>query len=578
MVAISMQHSDPFHASDRSVFPDGPTETDDRYRLTPRRTLLHRSASLLPPRLREAFAEAWLRRADTPAPAAEHVFQYLRDAEARRTNGAMTTVKGADNFYRRQYRQYLNPVMGAFATTAAMAALAAGGMARGRLWSHRRNVALALTETRADAPPILVLDRETVAAALFLPRPRDEAEERALSEWLASRGPIPQSCRRSAEGEPTPCAEPGACATRRPAVGAMIEVAEAALSSGKLAILALHPFDPDAMGLHITLYGVEALQPSRVESDYGLGAGALDPWRRAAAETESIACFLVGGVEEAFTQCSQNLFVKRPCDDAASERSLGPRWTPLQPIDRLLGRQFEILQATVSASGLPGVSPRNGERGLAGLSVRRGEKTLTLIPYFAGNSVHGHAAKLWSNPWSSLLVWDDHDSLSAATISGPTRVIENADVAARFPHVAEALAARRRRDGTAADDPEYWFEQEVAEICLQNEPVAASRLDPARTPCSLNAGGLARHSKKPGYFDADSLPQYDTHRQHAREAEGRPVDPTGAARRGWDQEAAEALAARRAHLAGLRLDRVAAPPTDVDGIESGPLLATKDGV
>jgi hypothetical protein len=44
---------------------------------------------------------------------------------------------------------------------------------------------------------------------------------------------------------------------------------------------------------------------------------------------------------------------------------------------------------------------------------------------------------------------------------------------AHFPQVAEMLAMRPRRNGAAADDPEYWFEQEVAEIQLQAEPVAA---------------------------------------------------------------------------------------------------------
>jgi hypothetical protein len=331
-------------------------------------------------------------------------------------------------------------------------------------------------------------------------------------------------------------------------------LAEAALASGKLALLALHPYDPDAMALHITLFGVEGVAPSRLELEYGLGMGALDPWRRAAAESGAIVHFLVGGVEEAFTQCSQNLFIKRPRHDLVPGQSLSPRWTPLQPIDRLLGHQFEILQATVSASGLPGVSPRNGEHGLAGFSVRRGENTFVLVPYFLGNAIHGHAAKLWSNPWSSLLVWDDHHTLSAATISGPTRVVEHADVMARFPHVAELLAVRRRRNGAAADDPEYWFEHEVTEILLQKEPVAANWLDSARPPCSLSAGGLAHHGKKPAYFDADSLPHYDMHWQHEREAQGRPVDPSGVARRYWEWECAEALAARQAHLAELHYD------------------------
>jgi hypothetical protein len=553
-MVILMQIFRSSHVFDTPVSPPSPSGIDDRYRLTRLRTALHRLPNALPPGLRETFAEAWLRRPNTPAPAAEHVFQHLRDARARGVNGIATTVKGADNFYQRQYRQYLNAVMGVFAMTARMAALGAGGQARGRIWACRRHVAMAMAETCGGAPPIVVLNHQSVAVALFLPRPQDQQELKALAEWLTARGAVPQSYHRLAEGEPIRCAEPGVRATRRPAVGAMVDLAEAALASGKLAILALHPYDPDAMALHITLFGVEGLEPSRLELDYGLGEGALDPWRRAAAEKGAVIYFLVGGVEEVFTQCSQNLFIKRPRRDLAPGRSPSPRWTPLQPLDRLLGHQFEILQATVSRSGLPGVSPRNCEYGMAGFSVRGGEKTFVLVPYFVGNAVHGHAAKLWSNPWSSLLVWDDHLSLSAAMISGPTRVIEHADVEARFPHVAEALAMRRRRNGANADDPEYWFEQEVAEVRLQEEPVAANWLDPARAPCSLSAGGLAHHGKKPAYFDADSLPYYDMHLQHERETQGRPVDPGGVARRYWEWECVEALEARQGHLAQLRFE------------------------
>jgi hypothetical protein len=539
------------------------TKYMERYFSTLRRMLLHRASSALPPHLREIFAEAWLRRLDSPGPAAEHVFQYLRDSGA----AAATTAKGADNFYARQYRQYLNAAMGVFAMSATMAALGSGSLPRGRLWSRHRRVAMAMAETRTGAPPIVVLDHQSVAAAVFLPPPVGQEEAQALSSWLAARGPAPHSYRHLANGETIHCAEPRTRAAQRSSFGAMIDLVEAALTSGKLALLVLHPYDPDAMGLHITLFGVEALEASHVEHDYALGAGALDLWRDAAAATGTIVRFLVGGVEEAFTQCSQNLFIKRPRRDLTSGQGTGPRWTPLQPLDRLLGQQFELLQATVSASGLPGVSPRNGEHGLAGFSARRGEKTFTLVPYFIGNAVHGHAAKLWSNPWSSLLVWDDHRSLSAATISGPTRVVEHAAVAKRFPLIAEMLATRRRRNGAAADDPEYWFAQEVTDIRLQKEPLAANWLDPARPPCSLNAGGLAKHGKKPAYFAADSLPPYDMRWQHEREAQGRPADPSGVSRRYWEWDSAEALAARRAHLARL---------TDV-GVGAGKLLGHRRG-
>ncbi len=512
-----------------------------------RGAMLRRLVGALPRGLREPFAERWLRRAGSPGPAAEHVFQYLRDANASKQGSA--TMKGADNFYDRQYRQYLNPTMGAYAQTAIQAVFAAGGGGHGASWSRVRHVALAMAEARHGASPLVVLDRETIAAAAFLPRPQDDEEARALQDWLAGDGHAPEAYRRLASGASILCAEPGVRAAARSASGAMINVVGSALGSGKLALLALHPYDPDAMGLHLTLFAVEALEPAQVEYDYGLAAGALDPWRRAAAATGSIAVFLVGGVEEAFTQCSQNLFVKRPRGDATDVART--RWTPLLPLDRLLACQFEILQATVSASGLPGVSPRNGELGMAGFVARHNSQTLTLVPYFAGNAVHGHAAKLWSNPWSSLLLWDDHSWFSAVTISGPTRIVEDAEIAARFPHIAESLAMRRRRNGGPAARPEYWFEQVVREIHVQEEPVAGNWLNPARAPCSLNAGGLAHHGKKPAYFAADRIPSYDICWQHEREALGRPVDPSGASRRYWEQESEEAFAARHAHLAGL---------------------------
>jgi hypothetical protein len=525
-----------------NLFAIKPQQACDPYLRTRRDTLLHRAALALPYRWREPFAEKWLRRPDSPGPAAEHVFQYLRDSG----QDVARTAKGADNFYQRQYRQYLNATMGAFAATATMAALAAGGPVRGGLWSRRRPVSMAMAETRGGASPIIVLDHESVAVAAFLPRMEDRKEAR---DWLVSRGPMPQAYRRHAEGERMRCAE-RVRARRRTAMGSMCELVEAARDGGKLAILALHPYDPDAMGLHITLYGVELLAPGQVERDYALRAGALDAWRSAAERTGATLFFLVGGVEEAFTQCSQNLFVKTPRDGGRNSATR-PRWTPLMTLDRLLGEQFEILQATVSASGLPGVSPRNGEYGLAGCAVRQGRKTLTLVPYFAGNAVHGHAAKILSNPWSSLLVWDDHHWLSAVTLSGPTRIVEHSYVCARFPHIAELLSTRRSRNGGSANGPEYWFEQEVAEIAIQTEGVAANWLDPARPPCSLNAGGFAHHGKKPAYFLAGSLPPYDMALQHERESQGRPRDPSGVARRYWEWDSAEAFAERRAHLASL---------------------------
>lgn len=523
---------------------------DDAYRLSYWRTIAHRFVSALPPYWREPFAQAFLRRRAAPGPAAEHVVQYLlSDAFAKVTPGAAreaTVAKGADNFYSRQYRQYLNPTMGAFAMTAKMAALSAGAAPRRTSWARRRRVALAMAQTQGAAPPILVLDHQTVATPLFLPKPQDDKGRRALTRWLAGRGPMPPCCRKLVEGDEMRCAERGARATRRSGLGAMLEVSGAALQSRKLAILALHPHDPDAMGMHITLFGVEALAAEEMERDYALETDALAVWRCAAEQMNATPYFLVGGVDEAFTQCSQNLFVKRPRFDGSARAAWPKAWTPGLPLDRLLTAQFEILQATVSSAGLPGVSPRNGDVGKAGFVARRDGRTLVLIPYFVGNAVHGHAAKLWSNPYSSILIWDDHSARCAVTISGAARVVAHEAVVQEYSDIAEQIAERRRRNGLPADDPEYWFEQEASEIIMQDEPIAANWLDPARSTCSISAAGQALHGKKPAYFVAESLPPYDMAWQHEREAEGRPKDPTGVARREW--ESAPALESRRAHL------------------------------
>ena len=424
----------------------------ERYRLTTLRSSLHRAVGALPPILREKAAEKFLRRAGSPGPAAEHVFQYLLSAEKAKEKGKAqhaqeaTVARGADNFYQRQYRQSFNATMGAFAVTAKMAFVCGGDAPRGWLWGRRRHVHAAMLEETAGAPPIIVIDRQTVAVPLLLPEPGTEAA--AVEEWLAGRKPMPSGYHAIAAGEEVRCAERQARARRRGADGALIEMTAAVLQSGKLAILALHPYDLDAMALHITLFGTQALEPDRVEEEYGFRPEALDPWRAAASEMGRRPRFLVGGVEELFTQCSQNLFIKRPAaePDAPRRAATWPdAWEPGLRLERLLGAQFEILQATVSASGLPGASPRNGDLGKAAYVGRRGAGTFVLIPYFPGNAVHGHAAKLWSNPYGELMIWDDHCALSAITISGPSWTVAHWAVETRF--------SSHRRRGRDAPKP-----------------------------------------------------------------------------------------------------------------------------
>ena len=529
----------------------------EQYGIKVSRTLFYRAVEALPPFLREWVAESFLRRAGAPGPAAEHAFQYLLSAakakrSAKRAGFEEATVaKGADNFYQRQYRQYFNTAMGAFAMTAKMALVGSGGAPRGWLWRRRRLVGAAMLEEIGGASPILVINRQTVAVPLLLPKPTNRNDFVAIARWLTGHGSMPSVYGRLVAGEEVPCAESGVRARLRAADGALLETVDAVTYSRKLAVLALHPYDPDAMGLHITLFGAQILTPRFLQEDYGLEPTALDPWRDVALEKDRLLLFCAGGTEEVFTQCSQNLFVKRPLDVAAQQCPVpGFRaWRPGLPLEHLLDAQFEIFQITASASGLPGVSPRNGDRGKAALVGRRDAKTFILIPYFPGNAVHGHAAKLWSNAYGKLVVWDDHCALNAVTLSGPAWVVAHQTVENDFPSIATKIAARQRRNGAAARNPEYWFLQEIVELVQQSEPLVANSLDPSRPTCSIHAGGLARHSKKPAYFAADTLPAYDQDWQHRREAAGRPLDRTGKGHRRWAYDVAPVLAARRTHLA-----------------------------
>jgi len=552
------------------------SEFAGEYHITWRTTLAHRAIGLLPPIWRTRAADRFLRR-DAPGPACEHVAQYLLD-EARHAINAnkrkdATIVRGADLFYRQQYRQYLNATMGAFAMTATQALVASGGAPRGCLWWRRLEPFAAMLDATGGAPPILVLDRETVAVSVMLPKPYGEDERAEAEHWLAGTGRMPEMFRTIAAGHEVRCADPRVRARERSADGAILEVVDAVLRSGKLALLALHPHDPDAMGLHITLFGVEIVSPQRLETDYGLAASALDIYRKAARNHGRMLVFCVGGTEEAFTQCSQNLFVKQPVPrpNAPRRREWPQAWDPRDRLEPLLATQFELIQATVSADGLPGASPRNGGIGQAGFVARDHAGLFVLIPYYPGNSVHGHAGKLWSNPYGALVVSDDHSATTRVTISGPARVLTHKAVKRRFPAVAVASGTWQGSTKRGGALPDYWFLQEVAEIIQQSEPLARNRLDPQRPTCSINAGGQAKHGKKPAYFAADTIAEYDTHLQHEREAEGRPTCVSGASRRQWLETVAPALQARHAHLA--RVIGAADPVPECDALEDHALAA-----
>ena len=523
---------------------------DDRYVVTSFRTSIRRAAQALPPAWREWAAERYLRRAEAPGPAAEHVVQYLLSAAMSGQAAKEATVaERADNFYTRQYRQFFNPVMGAFAMTATRVLLASSGAPRGYLWRRRRKTYAAMLEETQGAPPIMVIDRETVALPLLLPR-LDNEQTRALENWLNGRGGMPLAYSKLVEGEEVHCAVPHASARERTRDGALLEVVDCAIRSRTLALLALHPHDPDAMGLHITLFAAEMVEPERLKKDYDLAPSALIPWQKAALARDRMLLFCVGATEEVFTQCSQNLFVKRPAPaNAGRARAAWPNaWNPGMPLDGLLAMQFETLQVTVSAGGVPGASPRNGDLGKAAFFEQRGRKSYLLIPYYPGNAVHGHAAKLWSNAHSTVVICDDHSALCLVTVSGPSWVFPHEKVKREFAKLAGKVASDQPHDQAAAPDPTYWFLQEISEIVQQREPLAANCLDPTRPTCSISAGGEGRHDKKVAYFATNTLPAYDQSLQHEREKAGRLADPSGGRHRDWNASIQSALESRRSHL------------------------------
>ncbi len=525
-----------------------PKEPDEgRYTRTLSGDLAHAALGALPPHWREAAGERWFRRRGVPGPANEHVFQYRLCKNASRDEYSESAgLKGADLFYERQYRQHLNATMTAYANTAAVALLGCGGKSRGRLWGRHRPLYTAMVEEAGGAPPVLVLDRQIVAVPLMLPQPAglDRAED--IPRWLSRRLPMPLSYRKLIAGTSVQCATPGARARRRDAAGALIELADNVRHTGKLAILALHQHDPDAMGLHITLFGTQVISPEALEADYGLEKDFLEPWRVAAAARNAVLYFFVGATEELFAHCSLNLFVKRRVENPGN---VPPEaWDPSAPLEKLLAKQCELFQVTVSASGLPGISPRNCETGKAGTVVRDGGKLSILMPYFTGNFIHGHAAKIWSNPQGALMIRDDHTALSLIVLRGRAYTVSHEWVQEHFPDAAAWTAGRCKKSGEPAGAPEYWFVQEVSEILQQNEPLAANTLDPVRPTTTIHAAGPAHYIKKAHYFETANLPCYDQERQHEREHMGRPTDPSGASHRHWRKETAAAMAARRAHL------------------------------
>jgi hypothetical protein len=520
--------------------------------ITSTNTVKHRIVNGLSAQLREMLAEMFLRRASAPGPATEHAIQYLLSvakAERRQRQGCeATVVAGADLFYQKQYRQFLNPTMGAFAMTATQALLGSGGKLQGKAWRRYRRTHAAVTVQVGEIMPIMVLNDQTVALPLLLP----VLESEPTCIWPLGTQAMPDAYRRMMEGEEVRCYSHGVHASERSADGSLISVLVAIRQSRKLAVLALHPHDPDAMGLHITLFDVGFLEPQQVKNEYGLPHKQLTMHIDTAKQLRRRLVYCVGGTEEVFTQCSQNLFAKQSPPAQQPRRALAPNvWYPALPLHRLLSKQFETIQVTVSASGLPGASPRNGDQGKAVFVAYRDDKPLLLIPYHPGNAVHGHAAKLWCNPYGTLVISDDHCALTRVMIYGPSQVISHGQVVSDFPEIAAEVAAQTQKHGMPVADPQYWFLQEVAELIQEREPLPANVLFPSRAPCTISAGGKALHNKKPAYFNADSLQAYDQDLHHRRESHGRYRDPDGEAFRHWNESLTAALTARRGHLASV---------------------------
>jgi hypothetical protein len=514
--------------------------------------------------MRGWFAEKYLRRPGQPGPAVEHLQQYLVSGTLarRRSDDAAVAIQPegktrgprkpvvvgqADFFYRSQYRARFSAVMGAFAATATQVLAASGSRARGHLWGRHRDChAAMLPRCESGIRPILVLNDGAVAVAVYIPRSGETASDLATEKWMFEAAPLPERLARIVKGEEQ-TAEPGIFRTRIcDHTGSVVALVDAARTTGNLALLALHPRDPDAMGLHITLFGVCTVRPDHLVREYGLTDADLDEHRAHAQTQSAILGYLVGGTAEVFTQCSQNLFVKELVSKPV-EAELDEEAAPLPSLEELLAAQFESLQITVTSSGLPGASPRNGQiGGAAFVQTRRGRKHV-LIPYHPGNAIHGHAGKLWTNRRSALMISDDHTYRRRAIISGVSWVASDAWVAKRFPEVTRAVTQPEGEAG-AVGSPVYWFVTRADSVVWERGLLPEYRLGEGRAVCTINAGGQGRHTKQPKYFDAGSVDPYDTVEQHHREAGGRPIDPTGAERANWLETVASALAAREENL------------------------------
>ena len=112
----------------------------------------------VPPHWREAAAERWFRIPAHPVRQMSTSFNIFKARNARGHTdagaGGIDRRQGRGFFYERQYRQYLNPTMGAYAATATVAFLGSGGQCRGHLWGKYRPVCAATLEAEAQGAPL----------------------------------------------------------------------------------------------------------------------------------------------------------------------------------------------------------------------------------------------------------------------------------------------------------------------------------------------------------------------------------------------------------------------------------------
>ena len=222
----------------------------------------------------------------------------------------------------------------------------------------------------------------------------------------------------------------------------------------------------------------------------------------------ALLIFCVGATEEVFTQCSQNLFIKRALPEAEARRRAArpPSPTAARRADRRAIRVVSDHRFRHWPSRRIATQRRSWQdrfrRAARGPDIRAD-------PVSSGQFRAWSRRKALVQSYGSLLVHDDTETGAAVTISGACSILTHLDALRAFPGSAEKVATIKNRKGSPMPDPEYWFAQVVEEILMQRGTLPPYALDPARPTCAIHSGGHALFDKKPAYFAAGSLPTYD---------------------------------------------------------------------